>query len=116
MVLEVPKLEEKTRKRLQKFAPQFIRMRNPVDIFGSVGMVGYEKAYGDALDAVLRDRNIDAVVVIMMLTTETGLPSSKFIVDLKNKFSKKPIYVTFVYTTKDTRGFNEPERNVQNLE
>lgn len=109
--LEVPNLEEKTRKRLQKFAPRFIRMRNPVDIFGSVGMVGYEKAYGDALDAVLTDQNIDAVVVIMMLTTETGLPSTKFIVDLKNKFSKKPIYVTFMGDHRhnvDAKKFLEP--------
>ncbi|MEE8332286.1 MAG: CoA-binding protein, partial [Alphaproteobacteria bacterium] len=42
--LEVPALEEKTRARLQAFAPPFITMRNPVDIFGSVGLVGYEKA------------------------------------------------------------------------
>ena len=51
--LDVPDLEEKTRERLQKYAPPFIRMRNPVDIFGSVGAHGYELAYGDALDAVL---------------------------------------------------------------
>jgi len=74
-------------------------------------MVGYEKAYGDALDAVLTDQNIDAVVVIMMLTTETGLPSTKFIVDLKNKFSKKTIYVTYMGDHRhnvDAKKFLEP--------
>ena len=94
--LEVPDLEAKTCKRLQEYAPPFIRMRNPVDIFGSVGLVGYEKAYGDALDAVLADRNIDAVVVIMMLTTETGIPKMDFIVDLSKKYPNKPVYVTFM--------------------
>ncbi len=94
--LEVPELEEKTRERLQKLAPPFIRMRNPVDIFGSVGMHGYETAYGDALEAVLIDRNIDAVVVIMMLTTETGIPGFDFIVDLAKKYKSKPVYVTFM--------------------
>lgn len=94
--LDVPDLEEKTRKRLQKYAPPFIRMRNPVDIFGSVGMHGYELAYGDALEAVLVDRNIDAAVVIMMLTTETGVPSFDFIVDLAKKYPAKPVYVTFM--------------------
>ena len=96
MGLEVPQLEENTRKRLQKFPPPFIRMRNPVDIFGSAGLVGYEKAYGDALDAVLSDRNIDAAVVIMMLTTESGIPGYDFLVKLARKHRRKPFYVTFM--------------------
>ncbi len=94
--LAVPDLGDKTAKRLQRYAPPFIRMRNPVDIYGSVGMHGYETAYGDALEAVLVDRNIDAVVVIMMLTTETGVPSFDFIVDLACKHPAKPVYVTFM--------------------
>ncbi|MBI77158.1 MAG: hypothetical protein CMM53_05165 [Rhodospirillaceae bacterium] len=94
--VEVPRLEERTTKRLQKYAPPFIRMRNPVDIFGSVGLVGYEKAYGDALDAVLSDRNIDAAVVIMMLTSETGIPKMDFLVDVSEKYPSKPVYVTFM--------------------
>ena len=94
--LEVPQLEENTCKRLQKFAPPFIRMRNPVDIFGSAGLVGYEKAFGDALDAVLSDRNIDAAVVIMMLTTESGIPGYDFLVKLARKHRSKPFYVTFM--------------------
>jgi acetyltransferase len=94
--LAVPDLEDKTTKRLQRYAPPFIRMRNPVDIYGSVGMHGYETAYGDALEAVLVDRNIDAVVVIMMLTTETGVPSFDFIVDLASKYPAKPVYVSFM--------------------
>jgi len=94
--LDVPDLEEKTRKRLQRLAPPFIRMRNPVDIFGSVGAHGYERAYGDALDAVLADRDIDAAVVIMMLTSETGIPKFDFIARLAKKYPAKPVYVTFM--------------------
>ena len=45
---------------------------------------------------MLVDRNIDAVVVIMMLTTETGIPSFDFIVDLAKKYPAKPVYVTFM--------------------
>ncbi len=102
--LEVPDLEEKTRRRLQKYAPPFIRMRNPVDIFGSAGLHGYELAYGDALEAVLEDRNIDAVVVIMMLTDETGVPDYGFLVDLVKKHPEKPVYITFM---------GQHERNVE---
>jgi acyl-CoA synthetase (NDP forming) len=94
--LVVPALEDATRVRLQALAPPFIRMRNPVDIYGSVALHGYERAYGDALDAVLSDPNIDAVVAILMLTPETGVPALDFIVDLARKHAAKPLYVTFM--------------------
>jgi acetate---CoA ligase (ADP-forming) len=94
--LDVRDLEAPTRARLQALAPSFIRMRNPVDIYGSVGMYGYERAYGEALDAVLGDRNVDAAVVIMMLTTETGVPRFDFLVDVAKKHADKPVYVTFM--------------------
>ena len=94
--LEVPEIRAATRERLQGLAPGFIRMRNPVDIFGSVGLHGYERAYGDALDAVLADPAIDAAVVIMMLTEESGIPDYGFLVDLAKNYPDKPIYVTFM--------------------
>jgi acetyltransferase len=94
--LAVPPLADTTRARLQALAPSFIRIRNPVDIYGSVALHGYERAYGDALDAVLGDANIDAVVVILMLTSETGVPALDFIVDLARAHPVKPVYVTFM--------------------
>ncbi len=110
--LAVPNLEARTTRRLQKFAPPFIRMRNPVDIFGSIGIHGYETAYSDALEAVLRDPNIDAVVAIMMLITEVGIPDCGFIVDLARKYPKKPVYVTFMGEHRHnvaTKAYLEPE-------
>jgi acetyltransferase len=94
--LLIPQFEEATRARLQALAPSFIRMRNPVDIFGAVGLHGYERACGEALDAVLADPNIDAVVVILMLTSETGVPGYDFIVELARTHASKPVYVTFM--------------------
>jgi hypothetical protein len=32
----------------------------------------------------------------MMLTTETGVPSFEFLVDLAKKYPAKPVYVTFM--------------------
>ncbi len=54
----MPPCEERARARLQAMAPAFIRMRNPVGIFGSVGLHAYAEAYGDAPDAVLADRTL----------------------------------------------------------
>jgi acetyltransferase len=94
--LEVPAIRETTRRRLQDISPPFIRMRNPVDIYGSVGLHDVEFAYGTAMEAVLEDPGIDAVVAIMMFTDETGAPPLGFIVDLAKRYPHKPIYVTFM--------------------
>jgi len=93
--LEVPPPEPATRKRLQEISPPYIRMRNPVDIWPSAIVHGIEYAYGEAMEAVLKDPNIDAVVPILMITDETGVPDLSFIVALARKYPEKPIYVTF---------------------
>ena len=93
--LEVPTIEEKTRQRLQEISPPYIRMRNPVDIWPSAYLQGVEGAYREGTEAVLKDPNIDAVVPIMLITDDTGVPSLDFLVELAHKYPEKPIYVTF---------------------
>ena len=93
--LEVPKLEEKTRRYLQDISPPYIRMRNPVDIWPAATVTGVELAYREGTAAVLEDVNIDAVVMILMLTEETGAPPLDFIVELARSHPEKPLYVTF---------------------
>ena len=93
--LSVPRVEEATRQRLQEISPPFIRMRNPVDIWASATVHGVEYAYREGIEAVLRDPNIDAVVPILMLTDDTGIPDYDFIVQLAGQYPEKPIYVTF---------------------
>jgi acyl-CoA synthetase (NDP forming) len=93
--LQVPELEEKTRRYLQDISPPYIRMRNPVDIWPAATATGVEEAYRDGTEAVLKDDNIDAVVMILMITTETGVPPMDFIVELAKRYPEKPLYVTF---------------------
>ena len=93
--LQVPELEEKTRRYLQEISPPYIRMRNPVDIWPAATATGVEYAYREGTEAVLKDANIDAVVMILMITEETGVPSLDFIVELAQRYPAKPLYVTF---------------------
>ena len=93
--LQVPKLEEKTRRYLQEISPPYIRMRNPVDIWPAAAATGVEFAYREGTEAVLKDDNIDAVVMILMITEETGVPPMDFIVELAKCYPEKPLYVTF---------------------
>ena len=110
--LNVPDLEPGNRQRLQKISPPYIRMRNPVDIWPAAIVHGIEYAYREAMEAVLKDPNIDAVVPIMMITDETGVPDLTFIVDLARKYPEKPIYVTFSSQKKhmeSAKAFLEPK-------
>jgi acetate---CoA ligase (ADP-forming) len=92
--LSVPELEKESRKRLQSISPNFVRMRNPVDIWPSATIHGAEKAYREGMEAVLMDPNVDAVVSVLLMTDETGAPPLDFIVDLARRFRDKPIYVS----------------------
>ena len=93
--LEVPELEEATRQRLQEISPSYIKMRNPVDIWPSALDHGIEYSYGEAIEALMKDPNIDAIVPILMLADEVGVPSLNFLVALARKYPEKPLYVTF---------------------
>jgi acyl-CoA synthetase (NDP forming) len=109
--LDVPQLEEATLKRLQEISPAYIRMRNPVDIWPSALEHGIEFSYGEAIEALMRDPNIDAVVPILMLADEVGVPPLDFLVKLAQKYPEKPLYVTFSAEKKQmeaAKAFLEP--------
>lgn len=93
--LDVPDLEPETIRRIEEISPPFIRMRNPIDIWASASVHGVEFGYREGMEAVLKDPNIDAVVPIMMLTKDTGIPPYDFIIKLAKKYPEKPILVTF---------------------
>ena len=93
--LTFPDLTARTMDRLREISPPFIRLSNPVDIFPSATVHGMEYAYREAMEAVFKDPNVDAVVSIMILTKELGMPSLDFIPELAAKYPKKPLYISF---------------------
>lgn len=93
--LQVPQFTEPTRQFLQDISPPIVKMRNPVDIWFAAGNHGVDYAYGEGMKKILQDPNIDAVVPILMLTDDTGVPPLDFIVELAEQFPEKPIYATF---------------------
>jgi acetate---CoA ligase (ADP-forming) len=110
--LQVPDFTEPTRKFLQDISPAIVRMRNPVDIWFAAAIHGVEYAYREGMRAALKDPNIDAVVAVLLLTDETGVPSLQFIVDLAKEFPEKPIYATFTGEKKHMeagKAFLEPK-------
>jgi len=93
--LTVPDLAPDTLRRLREISPAYLPIRNPVDIWGAATLNGIETGYRQGIEATLRDPAVDAVVPILLLTGDTGVPSFTFLVDLAKKYPEKPLLVTF---------------------
>jgi acyl-CoA synthetase (NDP forming) len=93
--LQVPDFTPEALARIQEISPPFIRMRNPVDIWAAASVHGVEFGYREGMEAVLKDPNIDAVVAVLMLTEDTGIPPFDFIVDLAGRYPEKPVFISF---------------------
>ena len=110
--LRVPTLSPATLDRLQELSPPFLRMRNPIDIWGAAGVHGFEYAYREGMEAALKDPGIDALASVFMLTRASGVPSSyQFVLDLVNRYPKKPILISFSgekECAEECRAFLEP--------
>ena len=109
--LEVPDVPPETAQRLQEISPPYIRMRNPVDIWAAATVKGVEFAYREGMAAVLKDPNIDAVVPVLMLTKEIGVPPFDFLLELVKSHPEKPVLVSFSGDKdcmEDCKAFLEP--------
>ena len=87
-------------------------MRNPVDIWAAASTRGIEFGYSQGMQAVLSDPNIDAVIPVLLLTKDTGIPSYDFIVELANRYPDKPLLVTFSgeeYYMRECKAYLEPK-------
>lgn len=93
--LAVPDLLEVNRARLQAIGPDWLRMRNPVDIWGPAMVHGIEKAHREAIEAVMDDPNIDACIVVLVVVDEFGRTPLEFLVEMREKYPDKPLYVSF---------------------
>ena len=96
----------------QTFISLFVLTRILVDIWPSVVVHSIEYAYGEGMEAVLKNPNIDAVVPILMFTEDTGVPPLEFVVEFARKYPEKPIYVTFSGDKKymdQAKAFLEPK-------
>lgn len=110
--LEFPDFEPATLARLKDISPPIVNISNPVDVFPSATVHGLEFAYRESMEAALADKNIDAVVTILILVDVLGVPKLDFIVDLARRYPDKPIYVSFSGDDRcnaDAKAFLEPQ-------
>ncbi|MEM0087047.1 MAG: CoA-binding protein [Candidatus Micrarchaeaceae archaeon] len=63
--LKLSDFSDVTKKELRKKMPPIVNIRNPLDIAGDADA----KRYGDALDSIMNDENVDMVVAIVLFQT-----------------------------------------------
>lgn len=99
--LKMGEYSNATKKTLRKIMPVLVNITNPLDLAGDAD----EKRYGDALNILSSDPNIDMLVVIVLYQTPGADPMVTREVIEKKKILKKPLLVISLgteYTLKQT--------------
>lgn len=118
--LELAPMSDKTTRILEKNLPRAANIHNPVDVLGDALADRYEVA----MDAVLSDHNVDALIVILTPQVMTQIEETASIIGKMSVKHKKPILCSFMGGTLISQGeavlnknripsFHYPERAVK---
>lgn len=90
--LELAEFTEKTKERLAEKMPDESTPHNPIDVIGDAG----HKRYQDALEAVLSEDKVDAVIAILTPQANTEIVKTAKVIANTSEDSDKPIFATFM--------------------
>lgn len=86
--LEMSKLAESTLSELRGKLPSVAAFNNPIDVVGDAGADRYQVA----LEPVLRDPNVDSVIVVVSPQSMTEpMPTANAVAEAVRKFGEKPV-------------------------
>jgi acetyltransferase len=105
--LELAQLSEKTLDQLREKLPPHASFLNPIDLIGDAQHDRYEAA----LDAVLGDPNVDAVVVLLTPQAMTDIENIANVIVQKSKQRVKPILACFMGLVDISAGVNILKEN-----
>jgi len=94
--LRLPLLSPETIRKLSPFAPPWLPLGNPLDMFPSLMKHGTQPMYKAFLRALLEDKGIDAVLCILLSPKDPGqdfFDVSSIIIEAAAEFPAKPIVV-----------------------
>ncbi len=90
--LRMAVLAPETTERLRRALPAAASVVNPVDVLGDADAA----RYGEALDAVMRDPGVDAVVVILTPQAMTDAEATARAIQAVSAGAKKPMLASFM--------------------
>jgi acetyl coenzyme A synthetase (ADP forming)-like protein len=90
--INIVDLTGETQEQIKKVVPEFASTSNPIDTAGTVSY----KIYKDSIEALLKDPNVDAIIVIYVHTLlSNAIPPAEAVVEIikksKQERGKKPI-------------------------
>lgn len=94
MGLRLARLGPKTLDKVQQLSPPWMNIQNPLDIWPALMKHGMGYVYGVALEAVLKDPEVDGVVCIAIcprLPEDAFLDATAVIRDVAARFPHKPV-------------------------
>ena len=120
--LRLASLTQETMEALRDRLPEAASILNPVDVLGDALASRYE----DALELVLRDPNVDSVVVILTPQLITEVDETAAVVARMARQSKVPVFACWIggeltakaqglLTSQGVPAYPEPERAVRSI-
>lgn len=120
--LELAAIEGETKKTLERQLPRAASLKNPIDVLGDALADRYEQA----ITAVLRDRDVHAVIVILTPQVMTQIEETAQVIGRLSQQYQQPIVCSFMGGSIVARGervlneyripsFHFPERAVKAL-
>jgi len=100
--LSIAQLSEKTKDQLRKFLPEEASVNNPIDMIASAN----ETTYQQVLQQVLKDQNVDAIIIIIVrppVNTTPEMIAEKF-KEVLQKRSDKPIFIVLMAKKDEVSG------------
>ena len=86
--LPVAELSEQSKKELGKVFPPWMPVSNPIDLFPAMGVAGRRTAFQTAFSAVLKDPNVDVLLVHYVAGLDKDTPDLKSLKEQADKFGK----------------------------
>ncbi|MFQ5884758.1 MAG: acetate--CoA ligase alpha subunit, partial [Thermoplasmata archaeon] len=99
--LELSEFSDRTKKKLRENLPEEASIKNPVDMIAAAGPREYEMA----MEAILADRRVDALVTIFVPPIVTKEIEIAHVIVKASKKYKKPVLSCFLGRTEDSPGF-----------
>ena len=90
--LELAEFSDETRRELEKSIPEESAAHNPLDVIGDAG----HERYRQALKSVLKDENVDAVVVLLTPQANTEIDKTAKSIVAAEQDSDKPVFASFM--------------------
>jgi len=90
---ELAEFEPETYKRIEKFLPEWQPVTNPLDLWAAMG-AGNRLAHEEGLLSVIDDKNVDAVLVILLALANADFDGIREVfANAMERHPDKPIYV-----------------------